>query len=298
MGLPSGLLVALNRRTFRFVPPSDDPIAYARKQFEDGRRVWERFFRARVPLDGKTVLDLGCGPGGKTCNYIRYGPDRIVGVDNSADAVRQAERARDVLVLPENRHKLEFACVDAVDLPFPDEYFDVVTCSDSFEHFPEPEKVLSEAARVLKVDGLLTVDFAQWGAWNGHHLGDFFKTPWCHLFWSKQAITIAVKTLSRFERTRLDDEDSRKALDDLMLRRLEHYHGSLNGLSLTRFEKFVRAEHRLKPVWRRKTCARPWLWPLIFISGLRELAVARNVYVMRRLQVESGDEANDVLFER
>ena len=100
MGLPSGWLVSLNRRHFRFQRPSDDPIAYARKQFDDGRRVWERFFADRVSLEDKVVLDLGCGPGGKTCHYVTLGPERVVGVDNVADVIHQAERARDVLVLP------------------------------------------------------------------------------------------------------------------------------------------------------------------------------------------------------
>jgi ubiquinone/menaquinone biosynthesis C-methylase UbiE len=272
----------MNRRYFRFTPPSDDPIAYARKQSDDGRRVWNRFFAGRVALEGKVVLDLGCGPGGKTCNYMTLGPKRVVGVDNSYDAIAQAERARDVLVPPEDRHKLEFACVDAGDLPFPDEYFDVITCSDSFEHFPNARKVLSEAARVLKEHGLMAVDFAQWGAYNGHHLGDIIATPWCHIFWSREAITGAVEKIVELERSRLKDEKSRDALDDLKKRRIEHFLTSLNGLSLGAFERYLKEEKRLGVLWSRKTSAWPVLWPLIFVPGARELAVARNVYVMRR----------------
>ncbi|HDS30219.1 MAG TPA: class I SAM-dependent methyltransferase [Firmicutes bacterium] len=283
MGFPSGWLVALNHRKFRFVPPSDDPIAYARKQLEDGKRVWTRFFADKVPISGKLVLDLGCGPGGKTCGYVALNPERIIGVDISYDAIAQAEKARDILVHPENRHKLEFACVDAEDLPFPDEYFDVVTCSDSFEHFPNPQKVLSEARRVLKVNGLMAIDFAQWKSYNGHHLGDIITTPWSHVFWSKEAVIEAVGKLVEMEKSHLKDEKSLNLLEDFKVRRIEHFINALNGLSIASFEGFLKSDKRLKVHWSRKTSAYPVLFPLIFIPGLRELAVARNVYVIERI---------------
>lgn len=44
---------------------------------------------------------------------------------------------------------------DALDLPFDDASFDLVTCRLAFHHFPEPERALSEFARVLKPGGYL-----------------------------------------------------------------------------------------------------------------------------------------------
>jgi ubiquinone/menaquinone biosynthesis C-methylase UbiE len=40
------------------------------------------------------------------------------------------------------------------NLPFEDNTFDVVTCSQSFHHYPETDKPMQEAFRVLKKDGL------------------------------------------------------------------------------------------------------------------------------------------------
>jgi SAM-dependent methyltransferase len=207
----------------------------------------------------------------------------VIGVDFVAELVRKAELARELLTPPEHRERLEFACVDASDLPFPDEYFDVVTCSDAFEHFDHPRQVLLESARVLKKAGVMAIDFAQWGAYNGHHLGDFFSTPWCHVFWSEDDVAKTVWELAKAERGRLTRLDAREALDDLVERRLRQFHERLNRLSLARFERFLNDEKRLRVRWRRRTAAHPVLWPLVFVPGVRELASARNVYVLERV---------------
>jgi ubiquinone/menaquinone biosynthesis C-methylase UbiE len=282
MWLPVSLLVRLNRGYFKYKPPKDDPIQYARWEFNEGKRVWNRFFASRVDLSGKDVLDVGCGPGGKTCFLATRKPHRVVGVDYSAELLVQAEAARDVLAPPDNRFIIEFVCVNASDLPFPDEYFDIVTCSDAFEHFSDPEKVISEAARVLKPGGLFTIDFAQWGAYNGHHLGDFFKTPWVHVLWSEQDVVEAVHTLAEDEKARLHDDASSQAIDNLIRRRIEHFHTALNRLRLSDFERFLSEETRLKIRWRKRTAAYPVLWPFINIPGIRELIVARNVYILEK----------------
>lgn len=46
---------------------------------------------------------------------------------------------------------------DAVLLPFADESFDVVICSELLEHVPHPPAVLGEAYRVLRKDGVLLI---------------------------------------------------------------------------------------------------------------------------------------------
>ena len=283
MNLSSSLLVRLNRKHFKYEAPDEDPVAYARWEFQEGRRVWQRFFESRVDLKGKDVLDLGCGPGGKTCFLAAKGAHRVLGVDVSAEMVRQAERARELLPPPEDRVKLDFACVDAADLPFPDAYFDVITCSDAFEHFADPHAILAQAGRILKPGGLFALDFAQWGAYNGHHLGDFFATPWAHVFWSDQAIEDAVRQIAEAEKSKLMDPAARKNVDDLVERRLEHFRTGLNRLRLETFERYLKEETRFKMKWRRRTAAHPVIWPLIFVPGIRELAVARNVYLLERV---------------
>jgi len=283
MTLPRGWLVNLNKRRFRFEPPREDPVEYSRWEFGEGRRVWQRFFARKVNLTGKDVLDLGCGPGGKTCYLATLKPHRVVGVDFASELIHKAELAREVLPPPEDRVRLEFVCVNAADLPFPDEYFDVITCSDAFEHFAEPGVVLSEAARVLKSGGVFALDFAQWGSYNGHHLGDFIATGWAHVFWSEADVSQAVVEIVKNERDRLTDIGAREKLDDLVRRRLDHFHSSLNRMSLGTFERYLQEEKKLKVRWSRRTSAHPLLWPLTVVPGIRELVVARNVYILERL---------------
>jgi len=285
MNLPASILVRLNSRHFRFRPPDEDPVRYARWEYAEGRRLWERFFASRIDIDasGKEILDLGCGPGGKTCFLASLKASRVVGVDSSAEMIHMAERAREVLAPPEERVKIEFACVDATDLPFPDSYFDLITCSDAFEHFADPKGVLSEAARVLRHGGLFAIDFAQWGTWNGHHLGDFIATPWAHVFWSESDVCKAVEELAKREKARNVDPKNIELIDDLVNRRIDHFRNALNRLGLATFERLLSEEDRLKLQWKRRTSAHPILWPLRFVPGVMELAVARNVYVLQRV---------------
>jgi SAM-dependent methyltransferase len=277
------MLIRLNSRHFRFEPPDEDPVGYARWEYREGKRLWERFFASRINATGKEILDLGCGPGGKTCFLASLKPSKVVGVDSSAEMIHLAERARELLAPPEERIKIEFACVDAADLPFPDSYFDLITCSDAFEHFANPQGVLSESARVLRPGGVFAMDFAQWGAWNGHHLSDFIVTPWAHVLWSGSDLTAAVEELARREKMRNPDSRNMELIDDLVKRRINHFQNGLNRLDLATFERFLREERRLKVRWRRRTSAHPLLWPFRFVPGIMELAVARNVYILERI---------------
>ena len=282
MTLPQRWLVKLNRPRYKFKLPSDDPVQYARWEFREGKKVWDRYFASRIDLSDRDILDLGCGPGGKTCYLASLGPRKIVGVDVAAECIRKAELARPVLTPPEFRSNLEFVVVDAADLPFPDGYFDIITCSDAFGHFGAPCKVFSEAVRILKKGGLFCIDFVQWGAYNGHHLGEFIVTPWAHVWWSSEDIVQSVHEIVSNERASLDSIENRDVMDDLVRKNLKHFHDNLNRLRLSEFEKCIRQENRLKINYVKHTVASPVLLPLKFVPGLRELVIARNIYILEK----------------
>ncbi len=94
-------------------------------------------------LDGKRVLDVGCGPGVVARLMARHGA-RVVGLDVSPTQLADAEAAD-----PEGDEVYLAAGGEA--LPFPDRSFDLVVLFNSLHHIPPAamDPALAEAARVL-----------------------------------------------------------------------------------------------------------------------------------------------------
>jgi ubiquinone/menaquinone biosynthesis C-methylase UbiE len=111
------------------------------------------------PLErGDRVLDLGCGEGRHVIAAYLAAEVDAVGVDLSFTDLKSAQhKARDFVVEaddPENR-SLGLASADALRLPFADNSFDKVICSEVLEHIPDYRAALTEIRRVLKPGGLL-----------------------------------------------------------------------------------------------------------------------------------------------
>lgn len=99
-------------------------------------------------VKAKRVLDVGCGTGYGDYHLLMQGAKSVHGVDASAEAIAYARRAyRD--------SRLEFLVMDAHELAYRDNSFDVVVSSENLEHLRNPQKNLSEIRRVLKERGLL-----------------------------------------------------------------------------------------------------------------------------------------------
>jgi len=101
----------------------------------------------------RRLLDIGCGTGTLAAKVIgAHLPYQVTGLDYSHTMCRQA-RAK-----PRRsgaRHGLRFVNADSEHLPFPDGHFDVVTCSNSFHHYPHQQECLCEMRRVLRPGGKL-----------------------------------------------------------------------------------------------------------------------------------------------
>ena len=119
------------------------------------------FHRRRVELTrellletaGKTtverVLDIGCGEGHITEILRQSLPEATFsGLDYSVSAVAEGS-----LKYPE----LDLVVADAYEAPYAPGYFDLVICNNLWEHVPDPLRLLSSIARVLKKDGYLIV---------------------------------------------------------------------------------------------------------------------------------------------
>jgi len=88
-----------------------------------------------------TVLDLGCGPGHL---LERLRGASIIGVDLSDTLLEMArQRVR-------HRPEVQVVKADAEHLPYPDNHFDRIVCSEVLEHVVDPAAVLKEIHRVAK----------------------------------------------------------------------------------------------------------------------------------------------------
>lgn len=120
----------------------------------------------RFPLAaGDRVLDLGCGAGRHAFECYRRGA-QVVALDRNGEEIREV--AKWFAAMKEAGEAPAGATAtamegDALNLPFPDESFDVVIISEVMEHIPDDKGVLAEMVRVLKPGGRIAITVPRYG---------------------------------------------------------------------------------------------------------------------------------------
>jgi len=95
------------------------------------------------------VLEIGCGPGTFTRALSKKHKGEIIGLDLDANFINFCNQKK-------IDHNLEYVQGNALDLPFKDNSFDVITSHTIIEHVPN-ELFLEEHLRVLKPGGTAVV---------------------------------------------------------------------------------------------------------------------------------------------
>lgn len=110
---------------------------------------------SHFPLQsGDIVLDLGCGEGRHVIAAYLQEDVTAIGVDLSFADVATALEKFEPFRSGDDSKVFGLSVANGLQLPFADNTFDKVICSEVLEHIDDYEGVLSEVNRVLKPGGL------------------------------------------------------------------------------------------------------------------------------------------------
>lgn len=106
-------------------------------------------------LENISVLDVGCGIGGCSRHIAQTNPKilQVTGITLSPAQVARAQQ----LTNAKNISNVQFTVMDALEMKFPSNTFDLVWACESGEHMPDKEKYVQEMVRVLKPGGKLVI---------------------------------------------------------------------------------------------------------------------------------------------
>ena len=148
---------------------------WGKEYFETSHRhdkFRDRWQAATGSWDGKVVVDIGCGPGNLYAT-IGGSPKALIGVGISPGALKMAERVGYTPLLADAQH-----------LPLANSCADLVVANATIHHCDDMAKVLAEAARLVRLGGLLVTDKdAQSTALNLKGLGLFLRESRFFFYW-------------------------------------------------------------------------------------------------------------------
>jgi demethylmenaquinone methyltransferase/2-methoxy-6-polyprenyl-1,4-benzoquinol methylase len=124
-------------------------------------RLWRaRATRRLAPIldDGDAVvLDVCCGTGDLALSLARSGKARVIGVDFAHPMLVRAREKNAVQAAGDRKKCVQFLEADALNLPFADASFDLVTSAFGFRNLANYESGLREIHRVLKPGGTMAI---------------------------------------------------------------------------------------------------------------------------------------------
>ena len=120
-----------------------------------GMKILQRYINKN---DVYKILDIGCGEGTRLAGLINKNKEKEGrGIDISNTAIQMAKK---------NYPYLNFIKSDLENIPFKNDTFDLCYSAYVLEHLDNPEKLLEEARRLLKSNGVLILIAPNYGSPN------------------------------------------------------------------------------------------------------------------------------------
>ena len=109
-----------------------------------------KYISSKIELDGKTLLDVGCG-GGILAEALHDRGAIVTGIDAAGPGIEIAKHHA-----KKNNKSIEYQESTAEDLiQKSSEKYDVVTCLEVLEHVPDPKLLVKTCIDLLKPNGEL-----------------------------------------------------------------------------------------------------------------------------------------------
>lgn len=167
--LPAGLL---DEMAAAYPPYSE--YGYDPATLEDrGRQRAAELLALPGAQTAEQFLEVGCWDG-MAGLALQSAGKKAIGIDARSEGFDQ--RALDAGV--------DLRQMDAEALELADASVDVAFSFNAFEHFPHPDRVLAELARVVRPGGLVYMDFGPlYMSPFGEHAYRSIPVPYCHILW-------------------------------------------------------------------------------------------------------------------
>jgi len=185
-------------------------------------------------LNGKDVLDAGCGWGGKTIYYAEHTSLKTIsGFD--LPGVYKPEISYK-FASSKGVRNCSFIVSYAENMPYSDNSFDVVILDDVMEHVRDPEKVMKEILRVLRKKGIAIVKFPSFKMILAHHLDRAIRLPALHYILSMKTWASGLNYALLHSKDELNYEPFDKVVATKYCKAITE---NLNGLDFLSFSKIV-----------------------------------------------------------
>lgn len=169
-------------------------LQYAEQNFLDEQadhlKVDKRLVRKLLNLDGKRIMDFGCGMGGMTLWYAKNWDCEVFGTDIDGHHIEVANRIKEKYRLS----NVVFSQQNVIEQPL-DEKFDYIFLNDVVEHISLDylDNIFAQLKKALKPDGRIFISYPPWKSPYASHLNHVIKIPWCQFLPKKMLDTLIEK---------------------------------------------------------------------------------------------------------